>query len=153
MQKNLNQGLVLIEMGPDSHVRWLRGPFLLMLYRYIQQDVVSTRKRSSTLLGSISSVVLLFGGTHKCVTKHISQSILAYRFLRSSWCENDCLIHVFVLITTPLGLHSGSCLVVHSGNPLHLVTHLIHEYHVDTPWISMPLRGFHSTTQVAIKWA
>jgi hypothetical protein len=39
----------------------------------------------------------------------------------------------FVLIATPLGSHGGSCLVVHSGHPPHIVTHLMHEYHVNTP--------------------
>jgi hypothetical protein len=49
----------------------------------------------------------------------------------------------FGLIATPLGLHGGSGLVVHSGHPPHIVTHLIHEYHDNIPWIHVPLNGFH----------
>ncbi len=52
----------------------------------------------------------------------------------------------YVLIATPLGLHGGSSLVVHSGHPPHIVTHLIHEYHDDIPWVSVPLHGFCGTT-------
>ncbi len=52
----------------------------------------------------------------------------------------------FVLIATPLCLHGGSCLIVLSGHPPHIVTHLIHEYHVNIPWISMPLCGLRGTT-------
>jgi hypothetical protein len=52
----------------------------------------------------------------------------------------------FVLIATPLVLHSGSRIVVHPGHPLHIVTHLIREYHVDIPWISVLSHGFCSTT-------
>jgi hypothetical protein len=50
----------------------------------------------------------------------------------------------------PLGLHGGSCLVVHSGHPSHMVTYLIHEYHVNILWISVPSRGFRGTTLVGI---
>jgi hypothetical protein len=32
----------------------------------------------------------------------------------------------YVLIATPLGSHGGSCHVVYSGHPPHIVTHLIH---------------------------
>jgi hypothetical protein len=44
----------------------------------------------------------------------------------------------FVLIATPLGSHGGSCLG-HLGHPPNIVTHLIHEYHVDIPWITSAL--------------
>ncbi len=58
----------------------------------------------------------------------------------------------FVLIATPPGPHGGSCLVVHSGHPPHIVTHLIHEYHVDIPWICMPSCGFHDGRWVGEIW-
>jgi hypothetical protein len=32
----------------------------------------------------------------------------------------------------------------------HILTHLIYEYHVDIPWISMSLPGFRGMTLVAI---
>jgi hypothetical protein len=51
--------------------------------------------------------------------------------------------NVAVFIATPLVLHGGAGLLVHSGHSPHIVTHLIHEYHVNIPWISMPLHGFH----------
>jgi hypothetical protein len=79
----------------------------------------------------LSRVVLIFFRTHKCVPKHIFWSFLANGFLCSSWYETDCLIHVFVLIATLLGLHGGAGLVIHSGHPPHIATHLIHEYHVN----------------------
>jgi hypothetical protein len=41
-----------------------------------------------------------------------------------------------VLIATPLVLHGRAGLVVHSGHHPHIVKHLIHEYHVNIPWIS-----------------
>jgi hypothetical protein len=52
----------------------------------------------------------------------------------------------FVLIATPLGLHGGSCIVLQSGHTPHIVIHLIHEYHVNFPWISIPSLGFCGTT-------
>jgi hypothetical protein len=48
------------------------------------------------------------------------------------------------LLATIHTLHGGACLVVHSVKPPHTVMHPIYEYHVDNPWISMPLHGFHS---------
>jgi hypothetical protein len=77
----------------------------------------------------LSSVVLLFFGTHKCVLN---------KFLGLFWPMDSCVDHgirmtvssmFFVLIATPLGSHEGSCLVIHSGHPPHIVTLLIHEYH------------------------
>ncbi len=32
--------------------------------------------------------------------------------------------------------------VVHTGHPPHNIMHLLHEYHVDIPWISVPSRRF-----------
>ena len=42
---------------------------------------------------------------YKCVPKKIYRSFLAYRFLRRSWNENDCLDHVLCYLTDGLGMH------------------------------------------------
>jgi hypothetical protein len=59
---------------------------------------------------------------------------------------------LFVLIATPLGWHGGSGLVIHSGHPPLIVTHLIHEYHVNIRWISVPSCGFHDRRWVGEIW-
>ncbi len=105
--------------------------------------------RLTLLLHLTSSVVLIFLGH-----TNVSQNT----FLGLFWSTGSYIAHgmrmtvssmFFVLIATPLGLHGGLCLlVVHSGHPPYIVTHQIHEYHVDIPWIPMSLRGFHGTTWV-----
>ncbi len=94
----------------------------------------------------VSSVVLLFGGTLKCVSKHISQSFLPTGSYVAHSMRMTISSMFFVLIATPLVLHGGSCFVVHSDHPPHIVTRLIHLYHANIPWISMPLCGFRGTT-------
>jgi hypothetical protein len=91
-------------------------------------------------------VLYSFFGTHKCVPN---------TFLGLFWPTGSYVAHgmrmtvssmISVLIATPLGLHGGSCLFAHTGHFPHIVTHLIHEYHVNIPWISMPSHGFHGKT-------
>jgi hypothetical protein len=43
----------------------------------------------------------------------------------------------------------GAVLVNNSGQSPLTLTHLIHEYHVDIPWIGVHSRGFCSATLVA----
>ena len=95
---------------------------------------------------SSSSVVLLFLG-HTTVSQNT--------FLGLFWPTGSYVAHgmrmtvssmFFVLIGTLLGLHGGASLVVHSGHPPHTVTHLIHDYDVDIPWIGVPPCGFRGTT-------
>jgi hypothetical protein len=121
----------------------LRNKFIAILMRRHLRYFYMANCNTSVIFPCLPGVVLLFGGTHKCVPKHISWFF---------WPTGSCVAHgmrmtvssmFFVLIATPLGLHGGSCLGIHSGQHPHLVTYLIHEYHVDIPWISMPLRGFH----------
>ena len=53
-------------------------------------------------------------------------------------------MHFFVLFS----YSDGADLVVHSVHISHSVTQLIHEYHVDIPWISVPSRRFRGTRGV-----
>ncbi len=103
-------------------------------------------------LAQASKCFTPFGGGHTNVSQNTSLGLF--------WPTGFNVAHgmkmfvssmFFVLIATPLDLHGGSGLVVHSGHPPHTVTHVIHEYHVDIPWISMPLCGFRSTARVANK--
>ena len=70
-------------------------------------------------------------------------------FLCRSWYENDCLIHVLCALSQLWDLHSGAVLLDHSGHSPLTLTHLIHEYHDDIPWNSVPSRGLRGTTLVA----
>ncbi len=93
-----------------------------------------------------ASAVLLFFGTHKCAP----ETFLVLFWPMGSYVARVMRMTVssifFVLIATPLDLHGGSCFVVHSGNPPHIVIHLIHEYHVNISWICVPSCGFHGMT-------
>jgi hypothetical protein len=56
-----NQVLVLMKVGPDGHLRWLRGYFLLMLYRYnnplYQEKELNTSCVSSSVAGVPTTLV------------------------------------------------------------------------------------------------
>ena len=54
-------------------------------------------------------------------------------------------MHFFVLLASYRRQMVVQTFVVHTGHPPHSVTHLIHEYHVDIPWISVPLHRFCGT--------
>jgi hypothetical protein len=105
----------------------------------------------TTSLFPLPSVELFWGDTKMCPPVHISRYFLAHEFLCCSWYENDCLIHVLCVSTSPPGLHSGSgaSLVVHLGLPLHIITHHIHAYHVDIPWIGVQSPVFRNVTLVS----
>ena len=59
------------------------------------------------------------------------------------------LIHVLCACGLLQGSHGGAVLLDHSGHSPLTLTHLIHEYHVDIPWNSVPSRGFRGATLVA----
>jgi hypothetical protein len=60
-----------------------------------------------------------------------------------------CLIHVLCACGLLQGSHGDAVLVDHLGYSPLTLTHLIHEYHVNIPWNSVPLRGFRGATLVA----
>jgi hypothetical protein len=51
-------------------------------------------------------------------------------------------MHFFVLLASYRHQMVVQTFVVHTGHLPHNTIHLIHEYHVNIPWISVPLRGF-----------
>ena len=59
------------------------------------------------------------------------------------------LIHVLCACGQPWGLHGCAVLMDHSGHSPLTLTHLIHEYHVDIPWIGVRSSGFCSATLFA----
>jgi hypothetical protein len=54
-------------------------------------------------------------------------------------------MHFFVLLASYGHQMVVQTFVVHTGHPPHNIIHLLHEYHVDIPWISVPLRRFCGT--------
>jgi hypothetical protein len=97
----------------------------------------------------VPSVYLLFSELQKCVPEQQISTDERYVFLRRPWYENDSLIHVLCASSQLWGLHGGAVLVDHSGHSPLTLTHLIHEYHDDIPWNSVPTRGLRGATFVA----
>ncbi len=59
------------------------------------------------------------------------------------------LIHVLCAYGSLQGSHGGAVILDHSVHSPLTLTHLIHEYHVDIPWNSVPSSGSRDETLVA----